>query len=76
MENFIFCVVTSDRFLALTNSAFTVVSEKNYSKFGIILDINNEVVVETLMAKRCIADYTNTSLHGFAYSVLQVLKSL
>ena len=27
------------------------------------------VVVETWMTKRCIADYTNTSLQGFAYFV-------
>ena len=39
--------MTSDRFLALSNSAFKVVSGKNYLKFGIILGVNNEDVVET-----------------------------
>ena len=65
--------MTSYRFSALGNSALKVVSGKNYSTFGIILEVNNEVLVETCMAKRCIADYTNTSLHGFAYIVFQVL---
>ena len=62
--------MASDRFLVLSNSALKVLS-KNYSKVGIILDVNNEVVVETWMAKRCIDDYTSASLHGFAYFVLQ-----
>ena len=58
--------MTSDRFLALSYSALKVVS-KNYSKVGIILEVNNEVVVQTRMVKRCMAEYTSTSLHGFAY---------
>ena len=62
--------MTSDRFLALSNSALKVVSGNNHYKVGIILEVNNEFVVETLMAKRCIAYYTNASLHGFAYFVL------
>ena len=37
------------------------------------LGLNNEIAVETWVMKRFIADYTNTSLHGFAYFVLQVL---
>ena len=44
--------------------------EKRFLKFGIFLEVNNEVLVETWMAKRCIADYTNTYSHGFAYFVL------
>ena len=59
--------MTSDRFLALNNSALKVVIGENYSKVGIALEVNNEVVVEAWLAKRCIADYTNTSLHGIAY---------
>ena len=47
-----------------------VVTGKNYFKVGIILEVNNEVVVETRMAKRCIANYTNIPLHGFTYSAL------
>ena len=39
--------MTSDRFLALINSTLKVVSGKNYSKVGIILEVNNEVVVKT-----------------------------
>ena len=39
--------MTSDQFLALSNSALKVLKGKNYSKVWIILDINNEVVVET-----------------------------
>ena len=39
--------MTSDRFLALSNSALKKVSGKNYSKVGIILKVNNEVVAET-----------------------------
>ena len=50
-----------------------MVSLKNYSKVGIILEVYNDVVVETCMAERYVADYTNTSLHGFAYFVLQAL---
>ena len=46
--------MAGDPFLALSNSALKVLS-KNYSKVGIILDVNNEVVVETWIAKRCIA---------------------
>ena len=65
--------MTRDRFLALSNSTLKVVGGKSYSKFGIILEVNNEVVVKTCMAKRCIADYTNISLHGFANLVIQVL---
>ena len=33
--------------LMLRNSALKVVSRKNYSKVGIILEVNNEVIVET-----------------------------
>ena len=60
----------SDQFLALNNIALKVVSVKKYSKVWIILEVNNEVVAETWMARRSIADYINTSLHGFAYFVL------
>ena len=38
--------MASDQFLALRNSVLKVLI-KNYSKVGIILDVNNEVVVET-----------------------------
>ena len=62
--------MTSDQFLALSNSALKEVSGKNYSKVGIILEVNNEIAVETRMSKRCIADYTNTSLNGSAYFLL------
>ena len=62
--------MTRDRFLALSNSVLKEVSGKNCSKVGIILEVNSGVVVETLMAKRCIADYINTFLRGFAYFVL------
>ena len=34
---------------------------------GIVLEVDNNVVDETWMPKRCIVDYTNSSLHGFAY---------
>ena len=34
------------------------VSGKNCSKVGIILEVKNDVVVQTWMAKRCMADYT------------------
>ena len=63
--------MTSGRFLAWSKSALQVASGKNYSEVWIISEVNNEVVVETWMAKRCIADYTNTYLHTFAYSVLR-----
>ena len=33
--------MTSDRFLALSNSALKVVSGKNYSRVGIILELSN-----------------------------------
>ena len=33
--------------LMLRNSALKVVNRKNYSKVGIILEVNNEVIVET-----------------------------
>ena len=62
--------MTSYRFLALRNSALKAVSGKTYYKVAIILEVNNEVVVKTSMGKRCIADYTNTFSHGFAYFVL------
>ena len=39
--------MTSDRFLALSNSALKVVSEKNYPKVGIIFGVNSKVLVET-----------------------------
>ena len=39
--------MTSNRFLVLVNTALKVVSGKNYSEAGIILEVNNEVVVET-----------------------------
>ena len=65
--------MTSDRFLALSNLTLKVVIGKNYSKFEIILEVNNTVALEIWIMKRCIADYTNTSLHGFAYFELQVL---
>ena len=38
--------MTSEQFLALSNSTLKVESGKNYSKIGIILKVNNEVVVE------------------------------
>ena len=53
--------MTSDRFLVLSNSVLKVKSEKNYSKFGLILEVTNEVAVKTWMLKKCIADDTNTS---------------
>ena len=65
--------ITRNWFLALSNSKLKVVSLKNYFKVGIILEVYNDVVVETCMAERYVADYTNTSLHGFAYFVLQAL---
>ena len=61
--------MASDQFLALRNSVLKVLI-KNYSKVGIILDVNNEVVVETWIAKRCIAD-TPVRL----YMVLNILYS-
>ena len=33
--------------LMLRNSALKVVNRKSYSKVGIILEVNNEVIVET-----------------------------
>ena len=48
-----------DQFLALSNSILKVVSGKNYSKFAINLEWNNEVVFEMWMAEKCIAGYTN-----------------
>ena len=39
--------MTNDQFLAFSNLAVKVVSAKIYSKVGIILEVNNEVVVET-----------------------------
>ena len=38
--------MTSDRFLALSNSALKVLIG-NYSKIGVVLEVNNEVLVET-----------------------------
>ena len=43
---------------------------KNYSKVGVVLRVNNEVVVKIWMTKRCTADCTSTSLHGLAYFVI------
>ena len=51
--------MTSDQFLALSNSVLKMVRGKNYSNFGINLEWNNEVVFEMWMAKKCIADYNN-----------------
>ena len=62
--------MTSDWFLAVDNLTLKVVYAKNYCKVGIISKVHNEVVVETWMAKRSIADYNKTSLHGFAYYIL------
>ena len=62
--------MASNQFLALNNLALKVESAKNYYKVEIILDVNNEDVVETLMAKRSITDYMNTSFHCFSYLVL------
>ena len=59
----------SDWCLALNNSALKRVVGKTIPNLG----LNNEIAVETWVMKRFIADYTNTSLHGFAYFVLQVL---
>ena len=67
-------ILTRDRFLALRNFTLKLISEKTYSKLQIILEVNNALVVETWMTKRCIADYTNTSLHGFAYFVPHPFK--
>ena len=39
--------MTSDQFLALSNSTLKVLSAKKDSKIGTILEVNNEVVVET-----------------------------
>ena len=39
--------MTSNQFLVLNNSALKLVNETNYSKFGIILEVNNDVVAET-----------------------------
>ena len=47
---------------------------KTIPKVGIILEVNNEVLVKTWMTKRCLADYTNTSLHGFVYFVHHPFK--
>ena len=41
--------MTSDQRLALSNLALKVVSTKNYSKVGTILEVNNEVVIEILL---------------------------
>ena len=61
----------SDWFLTLSNSASKVVPiGKNYSKVGVVLRVNNEVVVKIWMTKRCTADCTSTSLHGLAYFVI------
>ena len=49
------------------NSTLKLITGEKYSKLEIILEVNNAVVVKKWMTKRCIADYTNTSLHGFAY---------
>ena len=38
--------MTRDRFLALSNSTLKVLSGKSYSRFGIILEVNNTVVLE------------------------------
>ena len=62
-------ILTSDRFVALRNFTLMLISGKNYSKLELILEVNNAVVVETWMTKRCIADYANASLHGFGYFV-------
>ena len=35
--------MTNDRFLALINSALKITSGKNFSKFGIMLEVNNEL---------------------------------
>ena len=65
----------SDWFLALSNSASKVVPiGKNYSKVGVVLRVNNDVVVKTWMTKRCTADYTSTSLHGLAYFVIHAFS--
>ena len=53
----------------LRNSTLKLISGENYSKLEIILEVNNAVLFKKWMMKRCIADYTNTSLHGFAYFV-------
>ena len=48
--------MTWNQFLALSNSVFKVIRGKNYSKVGIIFKVNNEIVVETWIAKRYVAD--------------------
>ena len=47
---------------------------KNYSKVGVVLRVNNEVVVKIWMTKRCTADYSSTSLHGLAYFVIHAFS--
>ena len=39
--------MTSERFLALSISALKVVNGKNYTKVGIILEVNTEFPLET-----------------------------
>ena len=48
--------MTWNQFLALSTSVFKVIRGKNYSKVGIIFKVNNEIVVETWIAKRYVAD--------------------
>ena len=48
--------MTWNQFLALSNSVFKVIRGKNCSKVGIIFKVNNEIVVETWIAKRYVAD--------------------
>ena len=50
--------MTSNQFLVLNNSALKLVNDTNCYKFGIILEVNNDVVVKTWMVEKCIADYT------------------
>ena len=56
--------------LSLNNSTLKVVSGKNYSKVGIILEVNNEAVVETWMVKRSNAPILLYRESYIFYSVL------
>ena len=64
----------SDLNSTLRNSTLKLISGENYYKLETTLEVNNALVVKTWMAKRCIADYTNTSLHGFAYFIPHPFK--
>ena len=60
--------------LSYSNSALKLVSGKNNSKLGIILEVNNAVVVKTSMMKRCLAEMYYM-VPNILYSIL-LLKNL